>query len=481
MHRIGQRIIKTSIAVFVSISIHIILLYIDKQLGIDRNLDWHAPSNMYTPFFAGIAAVYATHKDRKSSFQQAKIRSLGSIIGGYFGMGLIWLTEYFLINIYNLQETNLILYTIIQYAIVSLGIIPLIWITVSLKQSTATFITCLTYLSVTISIRNGGMPVLQFATNRVISTLIGVAIALLINNFGKIKKRNKDILFVTSLDDNFFSNKKRFSLYVKYKLNNLYYNDMPLLLSTNKPLSSLEDLFKDLDVSFPVILMNGACVYNFENKEYEDVFNISSESRVSLDNLLKQYNLNAFIHSINDGTMHIYYEKFTNDAQKEFFDKRKRNMYDNFVYATLPSDASALMYTIIDTIESLDPLIDELIKKEKIKEVDYVLTPYNKINGNYFILEINSRQAQKENIINHIKEKNNYKKVITFGSHVTDLPVMKLSDLSITLETVDPAIQKGADIVIVDNPEKLLKMFDRLFNTFGPNRIIKMYKKRYHK
>ena len=256
---------------------------------------------------------------------------------------------------------------------------------------------------------------------------------------------------------------------------------MPLLLSTNKPLSSLEDLFKDLDVSFPVVLMNGACVYNFENKEYEDVFNISSESRVSLDNLLKQYNLNAFIHSINDGTMHIYYEKFTNDAQKEFFDKRKRNMYDNFVYATLPSDASALMYTIIDTIESLDPLIDELIKKEKIKEVDYVLTPYNKVNGNYFILEINSRQAQKENIINHIKEKNNYKKVITFGSHVTDLPVMKLSDLSITLETVDPAIQKGADIVIVDNPEKLLKMFDRLFNTFGPNRIIKMYKKRYHK
>ena len=106
MHRIGQRIIKTSIAVFVSISIHIILLYIDKQLGIDRNLDWHAPSNMYTPFFAGIAAVYATHKDRKSSFQQAKIRSLGSIIGGYFGMGLIWLTEYFLINKYNLQETN---------------------------------------------------------------------------------------------------------------------------------------------------------------------------------------------------------------------------------------------------------------------------------------------------------------------------------------------------------------------------------------
>ena len=481
MHRIGQRIIKTSIAVFVSIAVHIILLYVDKQLGIDRNLEWQAPSNMYTPFFAGIAAVYATHKDRKSSFQQAKIRSFGSIIGGYFGMGLIWLTEYILITKYNLKETDLILYTIIQYAIVSLGIIPLIWITVSLRQSTATFITCLTYLSVTISIRNGGMPVLQFATNRVISTLIGVAIALLINNFGKIKKRNKNILFVTSLDDNFFSNKKRFSLYVKYKLNNLYYHEMPLLLSTNKPLSSLEDLFKDLEVSFPVVLMNGACVYNFETKEYEDVYSISSNSRKNLDELIKQYNLNAFIHSITDGTMHIYYEKFTNDAQKEYFNKRKRNMYDNFVYASLPQDANSVMYTIIDTIDALDPLIDELIKKEKIKEVDYVLTPYNKVNSNYYILEINSATAQKENIISHIKEKNNYNKIITFGSHVTDLPVMKLSDLSITLESIDSAIKKDADMVIVDNPEKLLKIFDRLFNTFRPNYIIKKFKRKYRK
>ena len=481
MHRIGQRIIKTSIAVFISIAIHIILLYADKQLGIDRNLDWHAPSNMYTPFFAGIAAVYATHKDRKSSFQQAKIRSFGSIIGGYFGMGLIWITEYFLITKYNLKETDLILYTVIQYAIVSLGIIPLIWITVSLKQSTATFITCLTYLSVTISIRNGGMPVLQFATNRVISTLVGVVIALIINNFGKIKKRNKKILFVTSLDDNFFSNKKRFSLYVKYKLNNLYYHDMPLLLSTNKPLSSLENLFKDLEVSFPVVLMNGACVYNFENNAYEDVYNISQSSRENLDNALKEHNLNSFIHSITDGTMHIYYEKFTNDVQREYYNKRKTNIYDSFVYAKLPSNAPALLYTIIDKIDVLDPLIDELIKNPKFKEVDYVLTPYNKTNDNYYILEINSREAQKENLIQHIKEKNNYTKVITFGSHVTDLPVMKSSDLSITVESVDTAIQNYSDIIIVDNPEKLLKIFDRIFNTFRPNRIIKVFKRKYRK
>jgi hypothetical protein len=51
---------------------------------------------------------------------------------------------------------------------------------VILNQKTATFISCLTYFSVTISIRNGGLPVFLFATNRVLSTLVGVGIALLI-------------------------------------------------------------------------------------------------------------------------------------------------------------------------------------------------------------------------------------------------------------------------------------------------------------
>ena len=110
--KIGMRSIKTMLAVFVSISIYVLLLLVDKAIGIDHN-DWHAPSNMYTPFFAGIAAVYTLHKDRKSSFNQAKIRSLGSILGGYFGMIVIFITEYIFITLLNWEETHFVLYKLI--------------------------------------------------------------------------------------------------------------------------------------------------------------------------------------------------------------------------------------------------------------------------------------------------------------------------------------------------------------------------------
>ena len=90
---IGKRIIKTAITLFIILLIYIVLLWIDKLFKIDSS-SFKAPSNMYTPFFAGIACIYATHRDKKSSIKQAKIRSFGSILGGYFGMMIVLLIEF---------------------------------------------------------------------------------------------------------------------------------------------------------------------------------------------------------------------------------------------------------------------------------------------------------------------------------------------------------------------------------------------------
>ena len=96
--KIGRRNIKTAISVFIAISIYLILLIIDKQNGNEAD-GFSGLSGMYTPFFAGIAAAYTSHKDYKSSLKQAKIRSVGSVIGGYFGMIVILIVELLFIHL----------------------------------------------------------------------------------------------------------------------------------------------------------------------------------------------------------------------------------------------------------------------------------------------------------------------------------------------------------------------------------------------
>ena len=289
MHiHIGKRIIKTAITLFFVLLIHIALLLIDNLLDLEHT-NFKAPSNIYTPFFAGIAAVYATHQNKKLSIKQAKVRSVGSIVGGYFGMIIVFLYELVAINLLSL-ESNIVLFDLIKYIIVSICIIPLIVITVKIKQVDAVFITCLTFLSVTVSQRNGGMPVLQFATNRVLSTLIGVGVSLFVNSYlFNIRKCNKDVLFVSALERNFITNTGELSPYVKYKLNDLNDAEIPLVFATTKSSASFNFLFKGVTINNPMILMNGAAKYHLNTHKYDKVFHIHSSTRKFIDELLIKY------------------------------------------------------------------------------------------------------------------------------------------------------------------------------------------------
>ena len=65
---------------------------------------------------------------------------------------------------------------LMQYALISFMIIPVIYITVLLKKTSASYISCVVFMSVTVSHAADVNPYL-FAINRMIDTLIGIAVA----------------------------------------------------------------------------------------------------------------------------------------------------------------------------------------------------------------------------------------------------------------------------------------------------------------
>lgn len=475
----GMRIIKTVIAVFLSISVFIVLMLIDNARNIAINTEGSL-TIMYTPFFAAIAAVYALHRDTKSSLNQAKIRGLGSIFGGYYGMIIVLIFEFLLLDVLKIE--NLVLYNLIFFFIVSISIIPLIQFTVAVKQASCVFITCLTFFSVTISIRNGGLPVILFATNRVLSTLIGISISLLVNNLMLLRRKNKDILFVTSIDNNLLMSKKNeISPFIKYKLNNLYYKDMPLTLATTRTLSSLEYLFDDVEIGVPLVVMNGAAIYSFKDKTYEDVYTIDHNARIFIDQKLKENNMNSFTYSIDDNMLHCYYSKIQNDGEKAFYNIRRKNDFDNFVRAQLPEDVEASLYIIIDKKEQIDKLVGEINSSPHKELIDLIVYGYNEIDEGYYCLKINSHDSTKEKLVNKLKNDGNYNNVIVCGSGHTDLELIKEADFSICLSTAPVDIKEEVDVVIDENPENILKIFERFYHSRNINKTINKIKSKYKK
>ena len=476
--KVGLRILKTIIAVFLSVSLYIILLLINKSLGLDVT-DSNAPTSFYTPFFAAIAAAFALHRDKSTSLKHARIRSYGSIVGGYYGMLVILLNDYLFSN---LMDNHFIIYELITFFIVSFAIIPIILFSVKVKQPDCIFITLLTYFSVTISSRNGGQAVIPFATNRVISTLVGIGISLFINMLTFHHHKNKDYLFVSSLENTLLTpNTTSLSPYMIYKLNNLFFKKMPLCFVTTKTVSSLSYVFDEVEINFPLVVMNGAAIYNFTDKTHLDIFYVKPEVKEYMNILEKEEDINIFSYAIDENYLNCYYQKKLSNAEKLFIDIRKSNNSDNFVRGIMPNDLNPSLYMILDKKEKIEKIKNKLITSNFSEKIDVITFPYKEYNDDYYFLKLNSREAKKENLVNKIMIENNYEKLIVCGSVDTDIALIESADFSICLNSAPEIIRNKVDIVLDEDPSSIFKVFEKIYHTKNFEKTKKRIKKQFLK
>ena len=259
MLKFGLRNIKTAIALMLTLCIEIIFYFISPDFA----------TTWYSPFFAGIAAVYTMQRENSKSFALARIRSFGSIFGGIFGMVVVLMYESILKD-YLIDHYGYVLHLIVLYALTAIFITLLIAILVRFKQHDLVFVSALTYLSVTISLRNN-LPVFVFATNRISSTIIGVLITLLINNFRLSCHKNQDILFVSGLDECLLTNEKRLTPYTTYTLTTLIRDGLNFTISTTRTPASLSKILLGIPLKLELMIMNGVVNYDISKETFTDI------------------------------------------------------------------------------------------------------------------------------------------------------------------------------------------------------------------
>ncbi|MBE6831504.1 MAG: hydrolase, partial [Ruminococcaceae bacterium] len=170
MPKIGMRIIKSSVAVFLCFAIYLV-----RGDGI--------------PFYSAIAAILCMQPYVSNSRKVAFNRIIGTFIGGTAGM-LVMMAERSFIP----PEVP-----VLKYLLISAVIIPLIYITVLAKKTSASYITCVVFMSITVSHGQDASPYF-FALNRILDTLIGIFVSLGVNAFHLPRRKNGDLLFVSDLD-----------------------------------------------------------------------------------------------------------------------------------------------------------------------------------------------------------------------------------------------------------------------------------------
>lgn len=151
--KIGLRTIKTALAVFLCL-----LLF---------------PSE---PFFACMTTIFCLQDTSSNSRRMAFIRGFGTIFGGALGLCFVYACRFAKQNI-----PITYLGTVCTYLIIALGIIAVIYLLNLIKKQGCIPIACIVFLAVTTA--NAYKAPVYYTVNRIIETLFGIVIGLLVNYY----------------------------------------------------------------------------------------------------------------------------------------------------------------------------------------------------------------------------------------------------------------------------------------------------------
>lgn len=471
--RIGMRTIKTAVSIFICLMIYLLLKTIELIPGVSDDFAF----KWYNPFFAGIATAYSVYPGKKKSVEQAKNRCVASLIGGILGILLVLTYELIggkgswpILTNPNITEF------LIPYTLTAVFSIIVVVVGVGLNQRPAVFVSILTFLSVTVNPNaaiSNTWGEWVFGINRIVSTIVGVLVALGVNCFRLPHfNKNKDLLFCIGIEGILEKDTDKIKGFMNYKLNNLVYLGVNCTLFTTRTPTTFMHLLEDVKINNPVICCSGAALYDTDKLSYLYKEEIPAEDARQIDAYLDSMGVTPFKNYIVDDVLHIYCKKIDNIGERLYMESKKNAAYCSFDLGEMQKEQNILYYLLVERIEKVNQIVEELLNgelKDKVLVQIYDYFDNSEIVPELKYVKIYSKRVEELNVLKKYCAEQSLR-VVGLTTNPLSNHLLKNSEIAVTYDSNTTALI-DADIVLHSNS------YDEIFK-----RISKMYySKRYQK
>ena len=386
--RIGMRITKSALAV----GICFLIYYLRGSHGI--------------PFYSAIAALQCLQSYHDHSRKVALRRINGTLIGAAYGL-LVIVIQCFVIVPYNIHYS-------VYCLVVMLGVVAALYTAVILNCKDAAYFSSVVFLCIAMVHIGDENPYL-FVFNRVVETLIGVGVGMGVNAFHLPRRKRTGVLFVTALDDVLISENARFSDYSKVELNRLLDEGIPLSIMTRRSTASYLEAAGDVRVRLPLILMDGAVLYDPVEHRYIAKCELDYEKAGRLTETLRSLGLEVFQNVVMDDSSLIFYESLSHKSSRRLYDRMRKSPYRNYINRPLPEGQPVVYLTSIDERETIQAAYQALQAQGETERYKIVCSDAGDFPGLAF-LRIYNKDAEKLNMLEKLKDVTGYSSAVTFGS-----------------------------------------------------------------
>lgn len=333
MPPVGMRIIKTVIAVFLCFVVEILR------------------GDVTVAFYSHIAAIWCMRDSAKETKVNAIQRTIGTVVGALAGLVTILLFPNLSVETKPQQ--------LVHGVVISLMVGVVVYATVVIRKSEAAYFSNVVYLSIVINHISDANPYI-FTWNRFLDTMIGIVIGVAVNSFRLPRRRNRKVLFVSGLDDTLLNDKLALSGYSRVELNRMIDDGAQFTISTVHTPAVLRELLKTVQLKLPVIVMDGAALYDVTDNRYVRSYVISHKKAQEVIALFQEQGINWFANVIIDDMLVIYYQKSQNEAYNQIVENDRRSPYRNYVRRTLPDGEDVVYFHAVDQTDHIDALYRKL-------------------------------------------------------------------------------------------------------------------------
>jgi hydroxymethylpyrimidine pyrophosphatase-like HAD family hydrolase len=383
---IGLRLVKSAIAVFICFIIH-------RIRGEQGFL-----------FYSVSTAIFCMQPYINNSKTSAKQRIFGTVNGGFWGCIIL------LINTYVITDAPMIW----KYFIISVASIFVIYTSVLLKKPSDSYFSCTVFLSATVVHITDPNPYV-FVLNRMLDTLIGIVVSLVINQITFPRKYKNDILFVSGLDETLLNDNEQLSPYSIVEINRMLERGALFTIATERTTTSLIDTIKNINLKLPIIAFNGAILFDIHKKQYIRKEIITPDVVNHIQEVFKDEKVCLFATVLLQDTLLIYYDNFYNTVEEQIYAKLRTSLYRNYIHGNVSKDLECFYIMCIDTADNIARIYQRL-KKSPIYDNIRLVRVLSKDFEGYTYLKIYHKNATKQNMLNELKKMLAVEKSISFGT-----------------------------------------------------------------
>lgn len=370
---IGMRMVKTAVAVLICL---LLSALVDRE---DMRV------------YSTIAALLCIQPYAQDTKVAAIQRAVGTAIGSVFGVAVL-LMEMYVLHIWG---------TLTGYVVAAVGIVPVLWISVVLHSANAAALSGIVFLSITVTHVTDATPWI-FAWYRMWETLAGIAVGVAVNAFQIPRRKRRDVLFVSGLDGVLLTEEDTLTPYSRVQLNRMLDDGIQFTLATARTPASVLETTGALRFRLPVVVMDGAALYDMARKRYLCTRPLPRETVLRCEEIFQAQGFQCFLNGVLDDNLIIYYGEFQNHAEEEIFEKLRTSPYRCYVSRRYFKDCPILYLMGIDRTERVEALRDALEAAGLLEWVKVRMDSAAGFPGCSY-LKVYERSASREEMLERLK------------------------------------------------------------------------------